>query len=849
MSGHHTDTIEAYDEPTVNTWKWSRRKFFPNPAKQAKDYVLSLFPIVQWIYRYNLTWLYGDLIAGITVGCVVVPQGMSYATIATLPTQIGLYASFVGVFIYCFFATSKDVSIGPVAVMSLQVSKVIEHVVKNHPEYASDKIFIATTLSLLCGTVALGIGVLRLGFILEFIPIPAVMGFMSGSALNIVVGQVPSLFGIQKRLDTRAATYLVIINFFKQLKHAKLDTAFGLVCLFILYFIRWIVGFLSKRYPKAATPLFFIGVMRNGLVIIFATLISWGVCRHHKSHPPISIIKKVPRGLQDVGARSWDKQLMSDMASEIPVSTVVLLLEHIAISKSFGRINDYKINPNQELIAIGVTNLIGTFFNAYPATGSFSRSALKSKCGVRTPLAGIFTGAVVLLALYALTSAFYWIPNAGLSAVIIHAVGDLIAHPRTTFQFWKTSPLEAVMFIGAILFAVFLSIESGIYFSIAASLVLLLVRVAFPSGTFLGRVEYVQVVNPVVNGVEEVEGTDRKKGEEVVTTKERPGSSDGSSLSQSQSRNPEVRTNEHHHHPHLPHIEIPHYPYPDRPQHEQVDYHAQPSEYTQYTTLHSGADVEEAPSVRSHHVHRRFENRIKLHDRVKRYKWVPLSHKTVNPAVKIEPPPPGVIVFRPSESFTYPSCSRQCDRILDYAREVTRSGRDSTTEVKLGDRPWNDHGPRHRKPSTVADERPVLRAVVFDFSATPQADLTGVQALVDLKTALDKYANRQVEYHFVSIINPWIRRALLAQGFGTDEDASPERQYIQAGPRDPRFRGLAEGVFDGEVPDRRGKEQYKDEETRDTNSGLSEHGEYVPLVGTNTPFFHFDIPDLEFDDE
>jgi sodium-independent sulfate anion transporter 11 len=121
-------------------------------------------------------------------------------------------------------------------------------------------------------------------------------------------------------------------------------------------------------------------------------------------------------------------------------------------------VNGYKINPNQELIAIGVTNTIGTVFNAYPATGSFSRSAIKSKSGVRTPLAGIFTAMIVIVALYGLTPAFFWIPSAGLSALIIHAVADLVASPAQVWRFWRISPLEFFIWLAAVLVTVFSSI-------------------------------------------------------------------------------------------------------------------------------------------------------------------------------------------------------------------------------------------------------------------------------------------------------------------------------------------------------------------------------------------------------
>lgn len=150
--------------------------------------------------------------------------------------------------------------------------------------------------------------------------------------------------------------------------------------------------------------------------------------------------------------------------------------------------NGYKINPNQELIAIGVTNTIGTVFGAYPATGSFSRSALKSKSGVRTPAAGILTAIVVIVALYGLTPAFFWIPTAGLSAIIIHAVADLVAKPTQVYSFWRVSPLEFVIWAAAVLVTIFSTIENGIYTSICASLALLLVRIARPRGYFLGKI-------------------------------------------------------------------------------------------------------------------------------------------------------------------------------------------------------------------------------------------------------------------------------------------------------------------------------------------------------------------------
>jgi sodium-independent sulfate anion transporter 11 len=193
-------------------------------------------------------------------------------------------------------------------------------------------------------------------------------------------------------------------------------------------------------------------------------------------------------GFQHVGAPQLDAEILSALGPDIPTTILVLLIEHIAISKSFGRVNNYIIDPSQELVALGFTNVFGPFLGGYPATGSFSRTAIKSKAGVRTPLAGIFTAIIVLLALYALTSVFFYIPSAGLCAIIIHAVGDLITPPREVFQYWKTSPLEFVIFFAGVFVSVFTNIENGIYVTIASSGALLLFRIAKSPGRFLGKV-------------------------------------------------------------------------------------------------------------------------------------------------------------------------------------------------------------------------------------------------------------------------------------------------------------------------------------------------------------------------
>ncbi|RIA94074.1 sulfate transporter family-domain-containing protein, partial [Glomus cerebriforme] len=193
----------------------------------------------------------------------------------------------------------------------------------------------------------------------------------------------------------------------------------------------------------------------------------------------------IPAGLH-ISVPHAGLDMINELAGKLVGVTFILILEHVAIAKSFGRINDYKITESQEFIAIGLTNTVGSFFHAYPATGSFSRTAIKSKSGVRTPLAGIFSGILVIIAIYS-TSMFYYIPDAALAAVIIHAVLDLVARPTYIKQLWKIQFWDFMVFLVGVLVTFFVTVEIGIYASTALALVVLLIRIARPRFDALGR--------------------------------------------------------------------------------------------------------------------------------------------------------------------------------------------------------------------------------------------------------------------------------------------------------------------------------------------------------------------------
>ncbi|KAJ5219317.1 uncharacterized protein N7498_001416 [Penicillium cinerascens] len=656
----------SYNEPEPTSIEWIRET--APSGRQLINYLISLFPFLNWIGRYNLQWLFGDLVAGITVGAVVVPQGMAYARLAELPVQYGLYSSFMGVLVYWFFATSKDITIGPVAVMSTLTGSIVLQVQEQYPDTPGH--VIASCLAVILGGIVTTMGLLRLGFIVDFIPLPAISAFMTGSAINICSGQVSTMLGETAKFSTRGATYKVIINTLKYLPSSSIDAAMGVTACAMLYIIRFSCTYAAKKQPHRAKIWFFASTLRTVFVILFYTMVSAAVNLHRKDNPLFSLLGTVPRGFQAAAVPTMDPNIIKAFLGQLPAAVIVLLIEHIAISKSFGRVNNYTIDPSQEFVGIGVTNLLGPFLGGYPATGSFSRTAIKSKAGVRTPLGGCITAVVVLLAIYALPALFFYIPQASLSGVIIHAVGDLITPPNTVYQFWRVSPFDAMIFFIGVVVTVFSSIEDGIYCTICVSVAVLLFRVAKARGQFLGRVTIHSVV-----GDHLLDG-DGKYGS--------PGN------------------------------------------------HKDPSQHED-------------------HAHRSI--------------FVPINHTDgSNPDIEVEQPLPGIFIYRFSEGFNYPNANHYTDFLVQTIFRSTRRTNPHAFK-RPGDRPWNDAGVKGE--DETQDDRPLLQAVILDFSSVNNVDVTSIQNLIDVRNQLDLYASpRSVQWHFAHINNRWTKRGLAAAGFG-----------------------------------------------------------------------------------
>ncbi|KAI0021660.1 sulfate permease [Xylariomycetidae sp. FL0641] len=475
---------EPYVESLPTTKEW-----LANHTPSIHDilpYLVSFFPFTKWLGRYNVRWLVGDLIAGITLGLVVVPQALSYALLANLSPEYGLYTSFTGAALYWLFGTSKDIAIGATAVVSLLVGKTGDAVLEKHPNFSREEI--AKTHAFIAGCILLVFGLLRLDWLIEFIPHVAISAFITGAAITISLSQLPTLLGITG-INSKGPAYQVFIDVCKGLPRTKVDAAVGITALVLLSFIKWLCEYLTKKRPQHTRVWSTISSLRLTFTILLYTLVSFLVNRTlEQDQSKFRILGNLPRGFSHAGPPTLDGDLISALLPELPATVIILIIEHIAIGKSFGRVNGYTVIPSQELISIAATNLTGPFVGAYASTGSFGGTAILSKAGVRTPLAGVFNGVVLVLALYALTAVLYYIPMASLSALIIHAVINLVTSPDHLYRTWRVSPPDVVIFAVGVLVAVFTSLEDGIYATVALSAVLLLLRLARAQGRFLGRV-------------------------------------------------------------------------------------------------------------------------------------------------------------------------------------------------------------------------------------------------------------------------------------------------------------------------------------------------------------------------
>lgn len=424
-----------------------------------------IFPILEWLPNYNKSYFKGDLAAGLTVGVMLIPQGMAYAMLAGLPPIYGLYAAIFPIIVYSIFGTIRQLAVGPVAMDSLLVAAGVGALATTGSE---EYITLAILLAFIVGSLLLLMGIFRLGFLVNFLSRPVISGFTSAAALIIASSQLKHLFG----LDLGRSTYLhqTLISLGQNITDTNIFTLIiGLSGVVIIKLI--------KKY-KPAIP-------SQLVVVVLGILVVWGFQLQDKG---VSIVKDVPQGLPGFGVPNFNK---SDILDLMPIAVTIALIafmEAISVGKAIqARHKDFEINPNKELIALGLANIVGSFFKSFSVTGGFSRSAVNDQAGAKTGISGLISAGLIILTLLFLTPLFFYLPKAVLASIIIVAVLGLI-NIRMVKYLWLTDKADLGMLIATFLGTLFLGMQWGVLVGVGLSLLILLIKTARPHYAVLGKI-------------------------------------------------------------------------------------------------------------------------------------------------------------------------------------------------------------------------------------------------------------------------------------------------------------------------------------------------------------------------
>jgi len=428
--------------------------------------IKKYIPIVNWLGNYQSQWFKSDLSAGLTVGVMLIPQGMAYASIAGLPPVYGLYASIVPLIIYAIFGTSRQLAVGPVAMVSLLTATTIgafgDISISQYINYA-------LIIALIVGVIQFLLGVFRLGFLVNFLSHPVVSGFTSAAALIIGLSQLKHLLGIPIP-RTHHINEIINYAFLNLNKINLLAVGIGVVGILIIV--------LSKKIHKALPGQLFAVIFGICVVSIF----------NIGNGSNLPIVKNIPSSLPKFMLPQFDFKIIKELFPMALTIALVSFMESIAVAKAIQRKHrNYKVIPNQELIALGLSNIAGSTFQSYPTTGGFSRTAVNDQAGAKTGLASIISAILIITTLLFLTPLFYNLPKAILASVIMVAVFGLIDF-KEAINLWRSDKTDFTLLVVTFFATLIFGIEQGIIIGVVLSLAMVIYRTTKPHIAILAKV-------------------------------------------------------------------------------------------------------------------------------------------------------------------------------------------------------------------------------------------------------------------------------------------------------------------------------------------------------------------------
>ncbi len=440
----------------------------------------AYLPFTDWLLHYRRRDFPGDLLAGAIVATMLVPQAMAYAQLAGLPAQVGLYASILPLGLYGLLGTSRALAVGPVAIVSLLVASGIGPLAAPG---SSEYLALALILALLAGLIQLGMGLVRLGFLVNFLSHSVISGFTSAAALIIGVSQLRHLLGVQVASADSFVGQLIVLG--QALGSTNLLTlGIGTVSLGLLLFFKRGLSPRLQRWGLSPDTSQLLSKGGPLVVVVISTLLVWSLGLDTQAG--VRTVGAVPSGLPPLTTPALNLAQWQALLPAALTISFVGFMESIAVAKSLASKRRQRIDPNQELIGLGMANLGAAFTGGYPVTGGFSRSVVNFAAGANTGLASIITAALVLAVVLFFTPLFFYLPQAALASIILVAVTGLIDTdtPRRIWRYSRADGFSLFATFGAVLAA---GVEAGLFLGIGVSLILYLWRTSRPHIAIVGR--------------------------------------------------------------------------------------------------------------------------------------------------------------------------------------------------------------------------------------------------------------------------------------------------------------------------------------------------------------------------
>ena len=435
--------------------------------------------VLQWAPQYDRATLGADLLAALIVTIMLIPQSLAYALLAGLPPEAGLYASVAPLLLYALFGTSRVLAVGPVAVVSLMTAAIIgQHASAGSHAYWA----IAITLAFMSGAMLLLMGVLRLGFLANFLSHPVISGFISASGLLIAASQFKVLLGVK----AEGHNFVELIGaLVQQLPHTHgLTLAVGAAATGFLFWTRSRLKPCLLRLGLRARTADALAKAGPVAAIAVSATLAWALDWPAQG---LKVVGSVPQGLPPLTLPLWDLELWRALAVPALLISVVGFVESVSVGQTLAAKRRQRIEPDQELVALGASNLSAALTGGFPVSGGFARSVVNFDAGAQTPAAGVFTAVGIALASLLLTPALYYLPQATLAATIVVAVLSLVDFGMLG-RTWRYSKTDFLAGLTTLLVTLVQGVEIGLVVGVGVSLALFLFRTSRPHIAEVGLV-------------------------------------------------------------------------------------------------------------------------------------------------------------------------------------------------------------------------------------------------------------------------------------------------------------------------------------------------------------------------